>query len=39
VKTQRFTGGHDTTFVLVFDKSDAPVDRIAGFAREQQLDA
>jgi predicted DNA-binding protein with PD1-like motif len=39
VKTQRLDTERETTFVLVFDKGDDPVDGIAAFAREQQLGA
>jgi predicted DNA-binding protein with PD1-like motif len=39
VKAQRLATERETTFVLVFDKGDDPVDGIAAFAREQQLGA
>jgi predicted DNA-binding protein with PD1-like motif len=39
VKSKRVATGAETTFVLVFDKGDEPVDGIAAFAREQQLEA
>ena len=39
MKSKRVATGAETTFVLVFDKGDEPVDGIAAFAREQQLEA
>ena len=39
MKTQRLATERETSFVLVFDKGDDPVEGIAAFAREQQLGA
>jgi predicted DNA-binding protein with PD1-like motif len=39
VKAQPLSTGEETTFVLVFDKGDEPVEAITAFAREQQLGA
>ena len=39
MKAQQLATEHETTFALVFDKGDEPVEAITAFAREQQLTA
>ena len=39
MKAQSISTEHESTFVLVFDKGDDPVQGIAAFAREQRLGA